>query len=54
MTELLFFGRLRDVAGYSATSRELPESVRTVAELRAWLREQDNSGFHINLRSRAA
>jgi molybdopterin synthase sulfur carrier subunit len=32
---------LRDVAGYSATSRELPESVRTVAELRAWLREND-------------
>ena len=41
MTQILFFGRLRDVAGCSATSRQIPGSVRTVAELRAWLREDD-------------
>lgn len=41
MTQLLFFGRLRDIAGYSATTRDLPASVGTVAELRAWIRGED-------------
>lgn len=41
MTQLLFFGRLRDVAGCSALNLELPASVSTVADLRAWLRADD-------------
>jgi molybdopterin converting factor small subunit len=41
MTQLLFFGRLRDVAGQSAIARDLPDSVSTVAELRAWIRDED-------------
>lgn len=41
MTKLLFFGRLRDVAGCAAMVREIPGSVRTIADLRAWLRDDD-------------
>lgn len=41
MTQILFFGRLRDVAGCSAARHTLPASVNTVAELRAWLRDGD-------------
>jgi molybdopterin synthase sulfur carrier subunit len=41
MTQILFFGRLRDVAGCSAAQRQIPDSVGTVAELRAWLRKDD-------------
>jgi molybdopterin synthase sulfur carrier subunit len=41
MTQLLFFGRLRDIAGRAAMIRDLPAAIRTVAELRAWLREDD-------------
>ena len=41
MTQLLFFGRLRDIAGYSAIIRDLPASVSTVADLRAWMRDED-------------
>ncbi len=41
MTQLLFFGRLRDVAGCAAIARTLPDYVNTVADVRAWLREND-------------
>jgi molybdopterin synthase sulfur carrier subunit len=41
MTQLLFFGRLRDIAGYSAITRDLPASVVTVADLRAWIGNED-------------
>lgn len=41
MTRLLFFGRLRDVAGQSERDLELPPHVATVADLRAWLAESD-------------
>lgn len=41
MTQLLFFGRLRDVAGRAAIARPLPDYVKTVADVRAWLREAD-------------
>lgn len=41
MTRLLFFGRLRDVAGQSAQELDLPAHVKTVADLRAWLATND-------------
>jgi sulfur-carrier protein len=41
MTQLLFFGRLRDIAGCSTVSRKLPDSVLTVGDMRAWLSEED-------------
>ncbi|MGD9981366.1 MAG: MoaD/ThiS family protein [Hyphomonadaceae bacterium] len=37
MTRLLFFGRLRDVAGGSERSLALPPEIGTVRELRAWI-----------------
>jgi molybdopterin synthase sulfur carrier subunit len=41
MTRLLFFGRLRDVAGDSERKLDLPPHVATVADLRTWLAESD-------------
>ena len=41
MTTLLFFGRLSDVAGCSQMACELPQTVTTVAALRAWLAARD-------------
>jgi molybdopterin synthase sulfur carrier subunit len=40
MTRLLFFGRLKDVAGGELIV-DLPEHVATVAELRRWLADSD-------------
>lgn len=41
MTRLLFFGRLRDVAGEGARDVDLPAHIETVADLRAWISERD-------------
>jgi molybdopterin converting factor small subunit len=41
MTKLLFFGRLRDVAGCSELACELPATVTNVATLREWLTLRD-------------
>jgi molybdopterin synthase sulfur carrier subunit len=41
MTKLLFFGRLRDVAGGADLRCDLPANVATVGDLRAWLRQRD-------------
>lgn len=41
MTTLLFFGRLRDVAGCAQMACELPEAVTTVAALRQWLADRN-------------
>jgi molybdopterin synthase sulfur carrier subunit len=41
MTRILFFGRLRDVAGCSQFACELPPDVVTVADLRTWLAQRD-------------
>jgi molybdopterin synthase sulfur carrier subunit len=41
MTTILFFGRLRDVAGCSQFAASLPGGVVTVADVRAWLAQRD-------------
>lgn len=41
MTRLLFFGRLRDVAGHGERIVTLPPNIETVADLRAWLASED-------------
>lgn len=41
MTRLLFFGRLRDVAGHRERVVELPAYVDTVVKLRDWISEGD-------------
>jgi len=41
MTRLLFFGRLRDAAGYGERHVRLPSHVRTVEDLRNWIAEAD-------------
>jgi molybdopterin synthase sulfur carrier subunit len=41
MTRVLFFGRLRDVAGCSELACDLPATVTTIAALRQWLAEHD-------------
>jgi len=41
MTTLLFFGHLSDVAGCSQMACDLPQTVTTVAALRAWLAARD-------------
>jgi len=41
MTRLLFFGRLRDIAGFAERTLELPGMVDSVADLRAYLAAQD-------------
>lgn len=41
MTRLLFFGRLRDVAGHGERVVTLPAHVKTVTDLRAWLADAD-------------
>lgn len=41
MTRILFFGRLRDAAGASEMACELPASLRTVADVRAWIGARD-------------
>jgi sulfur-carrier protein len=40
MTNLLFFGRLRDAVGASILDVDLPEDIRDTRTLRAWLAEQ--------------
>ena len=37
MTNLLYFGRLADVTGKTSDTVQLPDTVSSVAELRAWL-----------------
>lgn len=41
MTNILFFGRLSDAAGCSRMACDLPDTVTTVAALRAWLARRD-------------
>lgn len=41
MTRLLFFGRLRDIAGCAERQLDLPREIETVADLRAYLAAQD-------------
>lgn len=41
MTTILFFGRLRDIAGCSRLAASLPAGVDTVADVRAWLALRD-------------
>ncbi|MEZ5995608.1 MAG: molybdopterin converting factor subunit 1 [Hyphomonadaceae bacterium] len=41
MTQILFFGALRDAAGAPERAVNFPASISTVAELRAWLSSQD-------------
>lgn len=41
MTKLLFFGRLRDVAGCSELACDLPPDIATIADLRGWLARRD-------------
>jgi molybdopterin synthase sulfur carrier subunit len=43
MTKLLFFGRLRDVAGQAELLCELPGSVATISDVRAWLKQRDEA-----------
>lgn len=37
MVQLLYFGRLSDLAGRSEEALTLPETVTTTSELRSWL-----------------
>jgi molybdopterin synthase sulfur carrier subunit len=41
MTRLLFFGRLRDVAGCAELTCQPPGDVVSVADVRAWLAGRD-------------
>lgn len=41
MTRLLFFGRLRDIAGYAERRIDLPQEIETIADLRAYLAARD-------------
>lgn len=41
MTKLLFFGRTRDAAGCGEMECDLPATIETVADLRAWLASLD-------------
>lgn len=41
MTRILFFGRLRDVAGHGERDIDLPDEVATIADLRAWIGRDD-------------
>ena len=41
MTRLLFFGRLRDIAGEGERVVTLPDAVETIADLGAWLITED-------------
>jgi len=41
MTRILFFGRLRDVAGHGERVVELPPHVATIADLRSWIADGD-------------
>lgn len=51
MTRLMFFGRLRDVAGYAERELDLPHDVANVADLRAFLGANDpNLGGAISAR----
>lgn len=43
MTRLLFFGRLRDVAGHAEREVNLPPDVATVAQLRIFLGASDSA-----------
>ena len=41
MTRILFFGRLRDIAGSAQLAEALPADIATVADVRAWLAQRD-------------
>lgn len=41
MTRLLFFGRTRDAAGRGEMECEIPATIESVADLRAWLAARD-------------
>lgn len=41
MTRILFFGRVRDVAGRAELICDLPVSIETITDLRAWLAQTD-------------
>lgn len=41
MTRILFFGPIRDAAGYSELSLDLPGEIDSLVRLRAWLAERD-------------
>lgn len=43
MTRVLFFGRLRDIAGRREWEIELPPHVATIADLRTWLADRDGA-----------
>jgi len=41
MTRILFFGRTRDAAGCGEMDCEIPTTVESVADLRAWIASSD-------------
>lgn len=41
MTRVLFFGRLRDVAGHGERELDLPPEIATVSDLRAFVGKDD-------------
>jgi molybdopterin synthase sulfur carrier subunit len=43
MTHILFFGRVGDAAGCGEINADIPEHVRTVGEMRAWLAARDGA-----------
>jgi molybdopterin synthase sulfur carrier subunit len=43
MQRVLFFGRLRDIAGVAQIEVSLPPHIRDVADVRAWLGERDGA-----------
>lgn len=47
MTTILFFGRIRDAAGFSEMTCDLPRSITTVALLRMWLAENYSMLAHV-------
>jgi len=43
MTRILFFGRVSDAAGRSEMNIDVPRTLNTVGELRAWLAAGDET-----------
>lgn len=41
MTRILFFGRIRDIAGRAELTCDLPVTIETITDLRAWLTQSD-------------
>jgi molybdopterin converting factor small subunit len=41
MTRILFFGRVRDIVGRTELICDLPMSIETITDLRAWLSQTD-------------